>query len=158
MTIRTSFFVFGLGLAAVGGRAQSLVGTAGGHFASGNYQLSWSVGEPVVASLAAGGHQLTQGFHQSNLTVIGVSEAAAEQLGIRAFPNPTTDRLYVRIEGGSETDFRIELFDALGRRLQSRIVGRDSDWPLSEYPAGNYLLRLSSQAGQLVQSFKIQKI
>jgi hypothetical protein len=52
--------------------AQSLkrkvIASAGGKMASGGYQLSYTIGEPVIAKFSSGRYVLSQGFQQPDLT------------------------------------------------------------------------------------------
>lgn len=135
--------------------AQSLVGSSGRHFASGSVQLSWSLGEPVIGTWGAGSTQFTQGFQQPLLLVNSVENIAAQAASIHVFPNPTPDLLTVRIEGGQR--YAAELFDVLGRSLYALGIEDQSQLSLSDYPAGNYLLRIQTVDGQLIKTVKIQK-
>ncbi|OWY20129.1 hypothetical protein C7N43_23130 [Sphingobacteriales bacterium UPWRP_1] len=55
-------------LVAAGAQAQSLtpqvVASGGGYAQGGGYSLSYTIGEPVTATLTSGSNILTQGFHQ----------------------------------------------------------------------------------------------
>lgn len=59
---------------AAGVQAQSLspqvVASGGGYAEAGGYSLSYTVGEPVTATLASGSNILTQGFHQPDFQSI----------------------------------------------------------------------------------------
>jgi len=66
--------------------------TAGEHFATAGAQLSWTLGEAVIETYAPGGGtaQLTQGFHQTQLTVVALNESVTV-FPVLVYPNPTTD-------------------------------------------------------------------
>jgi hypothetical protein len=46
-------------------QAQKVVATGGNYFENANSSLSWTIGEPVIATLIAADNIITQGFHQS---------------------------------------------------------------------------------------------
>jgi hypothetical protein len=155
-----------LGLLGVGwADAQSLtpevIASAGDHFVGGNAQLSWTLGEPVTETYApAGGTaQLTQGFHQTNLTIVAVNDLVAA-FQVRVYPNPSSG--WVSIEAQSDAPaFGVALSDAQGRVLHIQAATASQGLPrtldLSGYSPGLYLLHLRSQDGQNIQSFKIVK-
>ncbi|MCB0683669.1 MAG: hypothetical protein KDC32_22625, partial [Saprospiraceae bacterium] len=68
--------------------APEVIASAGEHFATANAQLSWTVGEPVIETYTGSTAQLTQGFHQTNLTVVAVNDPTAA-FQVSVFPNPT---------------------------------------------------------------------
>lgn len=135
-----------------------VISSSGAHFSSAGTQLSWTIGEPIIDSYAAGANKLTQGFHQTFLTVTSVSEYAPD-IAIKTFPNPSSDAVFIQIDAPS-SDFRLELFDVLGRSLQKFQASNTSliELDISEYAAGNYLLRISNTDNAPLKTFKIQKI
>ena len=153
-----------LGLLGVGwADAQSLtpevIATAGDHFTSGNAQLSWTLGEPVIETYASGAAQLTQGFHPTNLTIVAV-DAPSAAFQVRVYPNPTSG--WVSIEAQSDApSFGVALSGAQGRVLLSRTAAAPQGLPhtldLSGYSPGLYLLHLRSQDGHNIQTFQIVK-
>ncbi len=153
-----------LGLLGVGWvQAQSLtpevIATAGDHFANGNAQMSWTLGEPVIETYSTGAAQLTQGFHQTKLTIVAVDDLSAA-FQVRVYPNPSSG--WVSIEAQSDAPaFGVALSDVQGRVLLSQAATASLGLPrtldLSGYAPGMYLLHLRSQDGQNIQTFKIVK-
>ena len=150
------------GLFAAGGvHSQSLslnvIAAAGNHFNGNNAQLSWTIGEPVTETFAANAIQLTQGFHQTNLTIVAVTDPVAG-FQVRVYPNPTADRVNIESLGYTSV-FSMALSDALGRTLlfQSATQSGLRSLDLSGYAAGVYYLRLRVEDPKTVQTFKIIK-
>ena len=54
----------------------------------------------------------------------------------------------------------IELFDVLGRLLDSKIqnTGTSTSLDISHVAKGTYLLRIKAQAGEGIATYKIQKL
>jgi hypothetical protein len=135
---------------------QTVLSTSGDHFQNGSAALSWTIGEPVINSLENGSVRLTQGFHQPYLTVSSVIEAENENL-VRVYPNPTIAML--SIDFATTGEYRAELFDVLGRKLNTfNIIGNHYELDLNEYPAANYLLKCYDTENKSISTFKIQKI
>jgi hypothetical protein len=135
---------------------QTVLSTSGDHFQNGSAALSWTIGEPVINSLENGSVRLTQGFHQPYLTVSSVIEAQNENL-VRVYPNPTIAML--SIDFATTGEYRAELFDVLGRKLNTfNIIGNHYELDLNDFPAANYLLKCYDTENKSISTFKIQKI
>lgn len=135
---------------------QTVLSTSGDHFQNGSAALSWTIGEPVINSLENGSLRLTQGFHQPYLTVSSVIEAENENL-VRVYPNPTIAML--SIDFATTGEYRAELFDVLGRKLNTfNIIGNHYELDLNDFPAANYLLKCYDTENKSISTFKIQKI
>ncbi|MBK7869556.1 MAG: M4 family metallopeptidase [Saprospiraceae bacterium] len=80
---------------------------------------------------------------------------------LEIFPNPFEEILYLRGELKQETSVQIEVFDQLGRRLQSSVLqGVANKWQetlsMRNLPAGAYVIRVS--AGTNSASRKVVKL
>jgi hypothetical protein len=79
--------------------------------------------------------------------------------GLDVFPNPTSDRVTVRLELPSTELLRFDLYDINGRRRAGAIPTRTQSWEqeleLDHLPAGVYLLRV--RAGNAVRSVRLVK-
>lgn len=115
--------------------------------------LSWSVGEPVTASYSQNASMLTQGFHQVFATVSTAAESPAELLTeVLAFPNPSSDRLYI----SSETPVHIRLLHLHG--IEVFAVSKPDLHHTVEtatLPAGLYLLEARDPETRRFKTFKI---
>jgi phosphoglycerate dehydrogenase-like enzyme len=69
---------------------------------------------------------------------ICVSVDELEAAGISVFPNPAVDVLQIQTTGNTN----IELLDASGRLIKVLNINGQSTINVSEYAAGNYLLRI----------------
>lgn len=134
-----------------------VIATAGDHFSGNNVQLSWTIGEAVTETFVTNSLQLSQGFHQTNLTIVAVDNPVAD-FQVWVYPNPTTDRVNIETPDAS-TAFGLELTSANGRILlwQPATASMIRYLDLSGYAPGLYLLRLHTEDGKTIQSFKIIK-
>ena len=136
-----------------------LTSTSGGHFNNDTYQLDWSIGEPVTATLSTGNTLLTQGFHQNNYVVTAVDAIAAKNTSVAVYPNPVKDLITVEIAHPEELNRpgMLTLASAAGKVLKKRkITGTQRRLNFSGYPPGIYLLQLQSTS-QRIKTFKIIK-
>ena len=109
--------VLSIALIPMVGMAQSIspevIASAGEHFENGTTQLSWTLGEVVIDTYDNGTNTLTQGFHQTQLTVTSVEETLSE-VRLNMYPNPTSELLNIDL-GNNQTDINLQLFDMSGK-------------------------------------------
>ena len=81
--------------------SQSVISSAGNESSSSSYNISWTLGETVIATLEGTNISLTQGFHQP-VIIDNVPTFLEEDmvLDIVAYPNPTYDK--VLFKGGKD--------------------------------------------------------
>jgi hypothetical protein len=83
-----------------------------------------------------------------------VPEAFA--IGLRMYPNPVAAGQALRLDLGEQTgDFRLEVLDALGRRVLAQNVAASADLPTLGWAPGPYFYRLSDSAGRTAASGRV---
>lgn len=137
--------------------AQEVTAPSGNHFSNNNLQISWTLGEPVTETFSNENNQLTQGFHQSKLTVTAIEEIPGLHLSISAFPNPTTNFLSLKIDNMGEEKLHYTLYDMQGSILsRKQIESEISEIPTYIYAPATYILKISGETKNL-KTFKIVK-
>ena len=68
--------------------AQEVISATGRSVENAGYQLSWTVGEPMVETFSSENSALTQGFHQSKLAVTAIDQLSIGNLKLKVYPNP----------------------------------------------------------------------
>lgn len=143
-------------IAAVNVAAQEVISANGGTATAAGTQVSWTIGEPVVATVGDANFTLTQGFHQSKLTVTAIDEIQVAGVEIKVYPNPTSDFVTVHFSKTVEKPIYF-LFDLSGRIIeQKNIESTDVKIDMTSFAGGSYILKLNS-GQQPLQSFKIIK-
>lgn len=128
-----------------------VVAAAGGEQTAGDMMISWTLGEPGVGTVEAGGMLLTVGFQQGNIVFVndtpddgsgedpggdggdgegqtGLFEQryeVAQLLDVSLFPNPAASAFKVMLSGGAEQGSVrtvIEILDAVGRLVRSEVA------------------------------------
>ena len=70
---------------------------------------------------------------------------------VKIFPNPTSDIINVEIEFDQPKQTTIFIADAQGKILMAdtrkRLISQRIDYDLSQYPSGNYIVRVSTLEG-----------
>ena len=122
---------------------------------SSNLKVSWTLGEPVVGLMTAGGNQLGNGYYPAlNLHALSVEDNVLD-VQLRMYPNPTSQSLYV-----SHTDissFGITIFDLNGKQLYSGSINKDEPLDVSNYTQGIYLVTLENKETQKKNTYKLIK-
>ncbi len=136
-----------------------VIASAGEHFDNGTTQLSWTLGEVVIDTYDNGTNILTQGFHQTQLTVTSVEENLAE-IRLNMYPNPTSEVLNIDL-GNNESDIVIKVFDMSGKLIHSdKIEAYQTKYvvPMSLVATGNYLVQMQSVDGKMNSTHKVMKV
>ena len=149
-------------VAQAGGELVATTGNTSGI----TYQWYTNTRQPVAGATNARFTPSGAGAYYVVTTVGGCSSLPSEALNyvitatepteatVALYPNPATDRLWVRWENGGKAG-ELELADLRGRivRQQSR-TGAVTELSVTELPAGTYLLTLRAE-GQPVQVRKV---
>lgn len=118
--------------------------------------LEWSIGEPVSGTFSpsVGTTVLTQGFHQTFVTITPVSEYA-DAVKVSVYPNPTSEVIHVvaaeptrlRLWGISGELLREVINDAINHQIE-----------VEGLPAGVYLLEVQLEGDIPPHFFKISVV
>jgi hypothetical protein len=136
---------------------RQVIGNAGGHFQNANAQLEWTIGEPVVETITGSSAILTQGFHQTSLSVTAISNSESSA-GFNLYPNPTQGMVQViSLEESSEYSWAV--YDVSGKLLQAgkSYIG-NSAIDLEGYERGHYLIQLIEINKNRISTFKVVKM
>lgn len=141
-------------------KAQQVISSAGTTTEIPGYEVSWTIGEPVISTFTNATNTLTQGFHQSKLIVSAIEGNMFSGLKLVVYPNPAKDILYIKSEGISDWNFSYMLFDIDSRLLlQGKMEINPQSVDMISYPSGSYLLKvIAADNINQVQLFKIIKL
>ncbi len=137
--------------------AQEVVSSNGDSQSAAGYEVSWTVGEAVIETMIGGTNTLTQGFHQTRLTVTAVTDLLYPGLEIKVFPNPTQEFITIRFSEYIE-DTRYSLYDLRGKLIENKLINSaDTEIDLKKYASGQYILKLTNKSRQPIQTFQVIK-
>jgi len=133
-------------------------------------ELSYTLGEPVTrtATSFSGTLTVTQGFQQpdelGNHTVYIDGPLLAE-LSYEVFPNPSPDRIFVRLSSDRVLKVRLMVYDLRGREtpvapqdLQVSSQPQQAVLDLTPVADGIYLLAILHEDGRLMKTFRIERL
>lgn len=145
----------GLFLFTASVNAQEVISTQGDSYGNGSNTIDFTIGEPVTETVSDGTNDLTQGFHQTNLTITSVEDLDVDIL-VNLFPNPTAEFVNLTIEKYEGLTFL--LFDVTGKLLKQVVLtSAKTSVNVSEYPKGMYLLTLTNQKENKIKTYQIIK-
>ncbi len=137
--------------------AQKVISANGGTANAAGHTVSWTIGEPVIATISDANNTLTQGFHQTKLTVTAINDIQVSGVEIKVYPNPTSDFVNVHFSKTLENPSYL-LFDLSGKLLQQKnIESTDVKINMTSFAEGSYILKLNHRGSQSLQTFKIVK-
>ena len=77
---------------------QDIVSTQGDSYSNSNNTIDFTIGEPVIETVSDGTNDVTQGFHQTQLTITSVKDYETDFI-LNVFPNPTAQLLIQHVVG-----------------------------------------------------------
>ncbi len=124
--------------------AQQVISAAGSHVENDHGSLSWTLGEVAIETISSQDLILTQGFHQTKLTVTGINIVPGYVPDISAFPNPTNGLLNVKLgDLLLQGNWQYILYDKNGKKLlEDKITSDLSDVSLGSLPTATYFLKV----------------
>jgi len=167
---RTSVFAFALKMAFVlmffglpnnmGAQdIQQYVFSSGGNYSSSpDMSVSWTLGDSFISTVDLDDQIYTQGFQQSFIKIREIIKPEILAFNASVYPNPTSGILNIKIENARES-YRLEIYDVVGKLLHSSTeIQSTREIDLSNYHAGQYIIRLSNQDQAKLSVFEIIKL
>ena len=140
--------------ASISVSAQEVVSTQGESYSNASAKIDFTIGEVVINTGTDGTNDLTQGFHQTNWTCLGV-EDFAPNFQATIFPNPTQDVFNIKTSVFENVTYT--LYDAQGKLVMQNILSAEqTPIQVSQLAPGSYSLTLNNET-QNLKTFKLIK-
>ena len=139
--------------------AQQSANASGGIASGSGGSLSYSVGEIVYTTISGGNGSVAQGVQQPYeiSDVLSLEETKDIRLNIVAFPNPTVDRLIIKMDSYNGNILSFQIFDLHGRLIfTDDVKGSETEVNMLDYESGVYILKIIG-SGKEIRTFKIIK-
>ncbi|MFZ4542600.1 MAG: T9SS type A sorting domain-containing protein [Saprospiraceae bacterium] len=129
-----------------------------GHTYSNNgYILQETVSQTAVKTLISSGNILTQGFQQSEITIVKTNDLSPD-FEFTLFPNPTTNLLNFKIKNEQIEDLKIYLSSNNSQQISvTDVISKEGNIDLSYLPDGNYIVSIFKK-NTLLKSFQVIKL
>jgi len=135
--------------------AQEVISSQGDSYSNANGSIDFTIGEVVIATITSGSNSLTQGFHQTNLTVLAIDDFETN-FKAKVFPNPTKEILNIDILNFEGLNYLI--YDISGRQLlKSKIINKVTSLKVNTLADGVYLLVINGENNQKLKTYRIIK-
>lgn len=134
---------------------QEAISFLGGSYSNANSKIDFTIGETVTKTSNSGFYTLTQGFHQSNWSLISVEEKVPDFEAI-VFPNPTSDFLNISTKKFQNINYRI--FDVKSNLIATGLLlSYETQIQVNHFLSGTYFLILYSNSKKL-KVFQLYKL
>jgi len=153
------FMTLFLGLGITAANAQQVITTAGGNASGTGGSVSYSVGQIAYKTDSSSSGSIAQGVQQPfEISILtSIEEAIGIQLLCMAYPNPTTDFLFLKVENYNKENLLYHLYDINGKLLESKeITSSGATLTMNGFAAGTYFLKVMD-SGTEAKSVKIIK-
>ena len=135
--------------------SKQIIGTSGKTLNNSNLKLTYTVGEPVVGLMTAGGNQLGNGYYPAlDLQTLSVEDNLLD-VQLKIYPNPTSQSLYV--SHPEMNSFGITIVDLNGKQLYSGTINKEEPLDVSNYTQGMYLVTIENTTTNKKNTYKIIK-
>jgi len=137
-----------------------VVTSSGGYALNGGYSVSWTLGEPVIATAQNGSNTLTQGFQQPTYNVLAITTETLQGFDINVFPNPTSDYITIDWTTNKENTLYITLFDLAGKMISEKSYSAADEKVsinLSQLASAQYILEVKDKTNSATKIFRIAK-
>jgi hypothetical protein len=130
---------------------REIISPAGGFFEAGSIRMAWVIGD-LVAGAYDIGHLIVPFGTGTNLP-----DFTAVSSQISVYPNPTADKVYLKMDLDNIDNCDYYLYDLQGREIQNRSINAElTELRFAPFEGGVYILRIIKE-NTLVQEFKIIK-
>lgn len=144
-----------LSLAPAAAAAQSVIASGGDFQSNSEAAVSYTIGEPVIATASGSPGILTQGFQQPWVDINTVLDEPSAGPEMSVYPNPVRHTLHLAL-GQDPSGERYALYDAAGKLITDARIGSSiTDIDMESYASGSYHLRVLSNDGSPLRTFKI---
>ena len=136
--------------------AQEVISSQGESYSTSSGKIDFTIGEVVNQTIVGVNNDLTQGFHQPNLTVTGIKDFE-ENFKAAIFPNPVVNSLSINFEEIDQV-YHLEALDLNGKLLFVKQLNSNNNViDVSYLSAGVYIFALRNQENRILKTFKIKK-
>lgn len=134
-----------------------VIASAGDEYKNSEYLVSWTLGEAFTETIGNNDNNLTltQGFHQTKLIVTSIGEIANIAISVTAYPNPTNDIVFLKVETTNYKGFEYIVYNTTGSvNIQKNISSSIEQIDFRNLTSGAFILQIL-QNKKLIETFKI---
>ncbi|MBN2730077.1 MAG: T9SS type A sorting domain-containing protein [Bacteroidales bacterium] len=142
-------------------KERDVIASSGETAASGNIEISYTIGEVAIAQYTSGTLIVSEGFQQADGPMTGIEETEFSGT-ITLFPNPVDDLLQFEVNNSNSDQVLIELFDTQGKLVQTYSFEgnralQTGEIDFGQYASGIWYLSFSNPEDGYIKTFKVVK-
>ena len=137
-----------------------VISSGGDSYTGSNAQIAWTLGEISVETYNNGSNIITQGFHQTNLTVTKIEDDYTNNINasVNIYPNPTTETTTIELTNVDNANFIFELNDNKGKVILKKNFESEKEViNFNQLAPSIYYIRIYSKDGGYSETFKVVK-
>lgn len=139
-------------------QAQESANSSGGDASGSGGTVAYSIGQVAYTTLNGSSGSVAQGVQHSYEIFLVGDLAAASDISLTVFPNPTTDNLTLQVSDQLLENLEYKLVDMKGVLLKrGPIESQQTQIDMSGFSSAIYFVHVTTQNSMPVQSFKIIK-
>lgn len=146
-------------IGVTGLHAQEAISAAGGDATGSGGSVSYTIGQVGYTSNTGIDGSVAEGVQQpfEISTISGIEEARGINLNCLAYPNPTTEFLFLKVDNYNKENLWYKLYDITGRLLENKkIVDIETTIGMIDFLPATYFLKVLDN-NKVVKTFKIVK-
>lgn len=146
-------------IGVTGLHAQEAISAAGGDATGSGGSVSYTIGQLGYTSNTGIDGSVAEGVQQpfEISTISGIEEARGINLNCLAYPNPTTEFLFLKVDNYNKENLWYKVYDITGRLLENKkIVDNETTIDMIDFLPATYFLKVLDN-DKVVKTFKIVK-
>lgn len=139
-------------------QAQESTNSAGGNATGSEGNVSYSVGQVVYSTITDASGIVSQGVQQAyEIFTLGTKNQVIN-LSLSVFPNPAKENLTLQFNQYNNEKLSYQLFNMQGKLLiTGELKNEQTTIDTISLPSGTYIINVTDQENNKIQSFKIIK-
>ncbi|GAB4295708.1 MAG: hypothetical protein Kow0068_20270 [Marinilabiliales bacterium] len=136
-----------------------VVSSAGDYFESPSAKISWTLGECMTETYNNSNNVITQGFQQTNLTLINIEDRLPVNINCKIYPNPASDKINIEFEGDINYNYTISILDINGKTVYIEDSKKSiTSIDVSSLKPATYYLNVFDIENKISLKYKLLKI
>jgi hypothetical protein len=147
-----------IGITPIISLSQRSTVTAGGEATGTNGYYSYSIGQVFYQNIENGSGFISEGVQQPfEIWITDVYENPGINLSFTAYPNPTLNELWLKIENYNQEELKLQLLDINGKQIELvQINSSETKLLMTDHATGMYFINVLEQDIP-IKNFKIIK-
>jgi hypothetical protein len=134
----------------------TVLANSGEFYNNTNVSLSWTLGEVSINTYNSTSAVLNQGFQQSILSIVSVSETLNPEFTCRVFPNPAKHQIHI-IHNATSKLLYLRIMDLQGKEVaRYNLSQQNNQIDIQNLAEGIYLLEIANK-DNTINTYKLVK-